>query len=84
MCTNAYVVQIRIAKATRKRYNPEHTPERRETSTYRSAGSRLERLQREHDKFDAKHADKLVQDECVAAIVIFNCEDSRRCGRAHI
>ncbi len=44
---------------------------------FKSAEKRLIKLQRQLDQFDLKHGAKQSTD-CVAAFVVFNCEDSKR------
>ena len=44
---------------------------------FKAAEKRLIKLQRQLDQFDLKHGAKQ-SDDCVAAFVVFNCEDSQR------
>ena len=60
-----------------KRYQPTH-PGQKPSSKFRSAESKFVSLEKQFHKFDQQHAAKLTQDQCVAAFVVFNCEDSRR------
>jgi hypothetical protein len=69
-------MQIRVAKATMKRYQPE-TSTKSAQARYNKAKKQLEKLQKQLHTFDLKHGVKL-STECVAAFVIFNCEDSKR------
>ena len=44
---------------------------------FKAAEKRLKKLQTQLDEFDIKHGVKLSRD-CLAAFVVFNCEDSKR------
>ncbi len=44
---------------------------------FKAAEKRLKKLQIQLDEFDIKHGVKLSRD-CLAAFVVFNCEDSKR------
>jgi hypothetical protein len=69
-------LQIRVAKATMKRFKT-GSKEYRAKSKYDEAVKRLAKLQKELDTFDLKHGTKMSTD-CIAAFVVFNCEDSKR------
>lgn len=70
-----HTLQIRIAKATMKRFK---TVGGRHPREYAKASARLEKLRKKMDRFETYHAAELTEDTCVAAFVVFNCEDSQR------
>ena len=59
-----------------KRYQTGANTGRTKTK-YTDAVKRLAKLRQEVDKFDMKHGVQM-STECVAAFVVFNCEDSKR------
>ena len=59
-----------------KRYC-EPSRERQAKAKHAAAAKRLAALKRELEAFDVKYAVRLSED-CVAAFVVFNCEDSKR------
>jgi hypothetical protein len=59
-----------------KRYRP-GSREYGAASTFKAAEKKLVSLQRQLDAFDLLHGQNLSTD-CVAAFVVFNCEDSQR------
>lgn len=67
--------QIRIAKATMKKFKHKRTS--KEKRQFANSEKRLAKLVKQLDAFDLKFASR-VSDYCVAAFVMFNCEDSRR------